>query len=253
MSAVLIHISDVHFRAGHTPKPIDRVLAAIRGLNLEPSSISLVLTGDVAYSGKPDEYKNADKYFSDLCEEISSEFRIECKVIVCPGNHDCDFPEDTAVRDLVIEKIRSSGTFPESEAMVNQCTCVQDPFFKWIGRLETSQSIPSHRLAWTTEIIAQDGTKIGFRILNTAWMSTIHEEQGNLFFTTPITGSNQPMDENYAGFWRKPLISFSLGMNMTTTNIRKPVGLASLQATLKPGYFVPMMRLYVLSMLSRLI
>jgi 3',5'-cyclic AMP phosphodiesterase CpdA len=186
MPAVLIHISDVHFRVGHKPKPLEQVLAAIRGLNIEPSSISLVLSGDVAYSGKTEEYESAHKYFSDLCEVIGSEFRIECKTIVCPGNHDCSFPEDTAIRDLVINDIRSKGTLPESEGMTLQCTCVQDPFFKWIGRFDPSPSVPNYRLAWTMEIIGQDGTKIGFRILNTAWMSTIHEKQGNLFFPTSV-------------------------------------------------------------------
>ena len=128
---VLLHISDVHLGLGEGPKPVAKVMAAVRGLNCEPSCVILALTGDMAYSGKSAEYEIVWEYFSQLQELVKGEFDCECHIVVCPGNHDCDFPEDRAVRSLVVEKIRSTSALPDSQGMVDECTRVQDAFFEW--------------------------------------------------------------------------------------------------------------------------
>lgn len=179
---VLLHISDIHLEAGHELKPTERVVAAMRGLNVETSTVTIVLTGDVAYSGKQNQYEAAHKYFSELRDAISTQFGTECQMVVCPGNHDCDFPDDTAVRDLVVNQIRSQGVFPKSEEMVRQCTRVQSSFFEWVERIDATMSERGYRLAWIADIHGEGGARISFRVLNSAWMSTAREQQGQLFF-----------------------------------------------------------------------
>lgn len=182
MSILLLHISDIHFGSGKIPKAADRLLAAIRGINPEPSCISILLTGDVAFSGKMDEYELANKYLSDLNQSLIKEFDVPCEIVVCPGNHDCSFPDDTTVRDVVIQDIRSKRTVPESKEAIQQCNKVQDPFFRWLRCFDPNINIPNHRFAWTKIFENHEGIKIGFRVLNTAWMSTIREDQGNLLY-----------------------------------------------------------------------
>jgi len=183
----LIHLSDIHFGHGDEPKPLEAVVAAIRGLSGEPSSASIVLSGDVAYSGKAEQYGLASNYVLGLREAIQTQLGVDCAVIACPGNHDCDFPDDSAVRDLVVERIRNTGKLPDSQDMIRQCTNVQASFFSWARSVDAAPPEDDGTyLAWTVRRQFADETKIDFRVLNTAWMSTISEAQGSLFFPTSL-------------------------------------------------------------------
>ena len=180
---ILLHISDIHFGFGDNSKKPEKVVAAVRGLVIEPLSITIVVTGDIAYSGKEDQYLIAHQYFSRLRDLFNDEFSLKCNLVVCPGNHDCNFPEDTAVRDLVIEEIRSKAKLPESESMTKICTDIQTDFFNWADGIEGNFK---RGLAWLREITCPNGDRISFRVLNSAWMSQIKEQQGHLFFPSSI-------------------------------------------------------------------
>ena len=178
----LLHLSDIHMGTGREPCVPTGVVAALRGLNIELSTLVLVVTGDVAYLGQTDQYLAATAYFSELRRLLAEEVGAEVQMVVCPGNHDCCFPEDTGVRDLVVKDIRSLGVLPASQGMVEQCTSVQVPFFEWLRDMHADPAEGTPCLAWVKEIICRNGVTIAFRVLNTAWMSTRKEVQGGLFF-----------------------------------------------------------------------
>lgn len=180
---ILLHVSDIHFGIGDPPKETEKMVAAVRGLVIDPLSITIVLTGDIVYSGKSDQYATANKYFIDLQHLFSNEFSCQCELVICPGNHDCNFPEDSAIRDLVIDEIRSKKKLPDSESMTNVCTSVQADFFDWVNSIEGNYE---RDLAWLREIPCPNGDRLYFRILNSAWMSQIKEQQGRLFFPVSI-------------------------------------------------------------------
>lgn len=179
----LIHISDLHIGYGSSPKPVDKVVAAIKATEGVGPSATLVVTGDIVYSGASEQYDIAAQYLSDLRTALGKGLKGPCELVVCPGNHDCEHPEDSAVRDVVVEKIRADSKLPTSQRMIEECVGVQGHFFRWaesIGSLGRNNR--ADPLSWIIEQEVSQGRRIGFRVVNTAWMSTNPEIPGALFF-----------------------------------------------------------------------
>jgi len=94
---LLLHISDIHFASGDVDKPYDQNLG-LRGDMIEDIKImrtklgrpidAILISGDIAYHGRKDEFDFALRWLTDdLCP--ASGCSIE-KVVVIPGNHDVD-------------------------------------------------------------------------------------------------------------------------------------------------------------------
>jgi predicted phosphodiesterase len=91
----LLHLSDIHFRRGlsDTPHDLDRDIrdqltrdASVLAEQVGEISV-VVITGDIAFAGKPDEFDIAGSWLRDFCVAI----RIgEQQVWTSPGNHDSD-------------------------------------------------------------------------------------------------------------------------------------------------------------------
>lgn len=91
-SVILVHISDLHFgQDAHRDEEealceaIVRDVVKVRKCLGPPHAI--VCTGDLAFSGKPEQYARVKDFFERLCKrvEISKE-----QVFIVPGNHDID-------------------------------------------------------------------------------------------------------------------------------------------------------------------
>ncbi len=86
-----LHVSDLHFRASG---PVDRevVLESLvesvrRRARQEPSPDLIFLSGDIAYSGKAEEYALATEWLDKLLAAAALTRR---ELLVVPGNHDVD-------------------------------------------------------------------------------------------------------------------------------------------------------------------
>ena len=106
MNLTWLHISDFHFRAGD-PYDRDVVLRAlvesVKRFRANSHAPDLVFaTGDIAYSGKADEYKLATQFFDDLLDATGLDRR---HLFLVPGNHDVD-------RSLVPGLARIAGPPP---------------------------------------------------------------------------------------------------------------------------------------------
>jgi len=85
-----LHLSDLHFRASQTYNANVVLKALLRDIaeriqpdNLRPDFIAV--TGDVAFSGQPDEYKLAQDFFDKLLAATGVPRE---RLFVVPGNHD---------------------------------------------------------------------------------------------------------------------------------------------------------------------
>ncbi|MET9293300.1 metallophosphoesterase [Streptomyces sp. NPDC003077] len=95
--AVIAHLSDIHIDA--EPRSLDRARAVMDYLNALPADLdAVVVTGDIADHGLPDEYERARELL-----------RSRHPVLTCPGNHD----ERAAFREFLLG-------LPGSTAPVNQ-------------------------------------------------------------------------------------------------------------------------------------
>ena len=182
MTIALLQISDIHFKKGTVLKKTDSIVSAIRGLNLANPTIIIIISGDCAFSGKFEEYSELEKYIIELKENIQQVFTIHPHIIISPGNHDIEFPDDSALRDLVINNLRQTSTLPSSIEIINTCINGQERFFEFLYKVTPPLSIDKEKLSWNYLLTNEEGTKIGVKVLNTAWMSTINEIQGSLFF-----------------------------------------------------------------------
>jgi len=91
---VLVHLSDIHFTGSSgnvhdvDQNVRDELLRDVAELTKQLGSATGVLvTGDIAFSGKKEEYQHAGDWLRKVCDAVGCE---EQKVAVVPGNHDVD-------------------------------------------------------------------------------------------------------------------------------------------------------------------
>ena len=102
---LILHISDIHFRineAGSAMDPNHHLRARLvqdakkqcEKLDAVPDAV--LVSGDIAFSGHPEEYAFAQTWFEELCDAIGCEIG---KIFVIPGNHDVQ--RDIAKKPMV--------------------------------------------------------------------------------------------------------------------------------------------------------
>ena len=90
-----IHLSDIHFRTKRANGEAvlnadirDQLIKDVSRLTQEGQTFNAVLvSGDLAFSGKPAEYEDARKFLDNVCEAAEIE---ATEVWMVPGNHDVD-------------------------------------------------------------------------------------------------------------------------------------------------------------------
>jgi metallophosphoesterase superfamily enzyme len=109
----------------------DQIVAAIRALRLNPSACLVIVPGDVAFSGKAEEYRLAQQFFRELLTRLEQEYPgIKPEIAFVPGNHDCNMKLASDIRNAgqihsVLEKVDINGAF------VREYLAVQEPFFEF--------------------------------------------------------------------------------------------------------------------------
>lgn len=181
---MLLHLSDIHIKTSS-----DGILA--RAANIasatyprlpEVHTVALVVSGDIAFSGTSGEYELAITFINQIKDTIQAESpRVRVEVLVCPGNHDCDFNLHDDTRDAVLSKIRTLEGIRPSQSLIKTTTSVQDEFFTFRDQISKYKWDHDDQLSWQTTI-SIGSHRIGFRCLNIAWMSELKEKQGTLVY-----------------------------------------------------------------------
>jgi hypothetical protein len=96
----ILHLSDFHFRVNNdnlaeTETKMDDMREAICGVvnsqTLHINTLLVIVSGDVAFSGKHEEYQIALDFFGKLKSRIEIESDLETLFVFAPGNHDNDY------------------------------------------------------------------------------------------------------------------------------------------------------------------
>src|SRR4051794_33157633 len=92
----LLHLSDIHFRFGESGdifdpdsdlrNELERDVVRLRGTRIEKVD-GILVTGDIAFAGKKEEYERASAWLERLCDLLGC---ARDNVWVVPGNHDVD-------------------------------------------------------------------------------------------------------------------------------------------------------------------
>lgn len=169
MKLTWLHVSDFHIRGGD---PYDRdvvlnaLVRAVKGFRERGRAPDLILaTGDVAHSGKAQEYDPATKFFDDLLAAAGVEKR---HLFVIPGNHDVD-------RDLGVGLARTFASGQDADAYFNpsipktHITLKQGAFVKWYNSyFEGIRTFPVDSTCGPVEVVDVGGVKLGILPLNSA-------------------------------------------------------------------------------------
>jgi len=179
----LLHLSDVHLDGMEVQhNRIPAIARAVASLQSQAKACVTVVSGDLAFSGRREQYEEALSFMSELETELSSVTDSELHWVVIPGNHDCDFDLDTQARQLLLAHIRGAALERVDNSTATQFTSVQQPFFSFLDGVQTRLTEGhSPTLTWDIRLDVC-GKVIAFHCLNTAWMSELEERQGALLF-----------------------------------------------------------------------
>lgn len=195
MRLTILHLSDIHVSdTSDLPRP-ESIAAVLREAEQTPDHVLVLVTGDVAFSAGKTQYARASTFLQCVSEQVERVTNSKPSFVAVPGNHDCAFPSDSSVRDLVLDRVRTSGGECETDGYLRTCVEVQDEFFRWAesNKLVTPTT-DRHRFAWVSEVRVKDAKTVAIMACNTAWMSSLHEQQGHLRFPVAHIPTPPPAD-----------------------------------------------------------
>lgn len=183
MTVVVLHLSDIHIRTATNPiltRGASIAAATFPSLP-EASHVFIVCSGDVAYSGKREEYEAASSLFSDIKQAIRAENACPISFVFAPGNHDCNFDKDNGARKMLVASMERSDCQEVDDSVIEHCTSIQSEYFEFRDALEGNSVVTDDKL-WRTNVFEVEGKKIVFDSLNISWVSKIREDIGKIFF-----------------------------------------------------------------------
>ena len=190
---LIIHLSDLHVDGtdASLSQRVDSVIPALQSVEPDVATVIVVVSGDVAWSGKSEQYEIAGDLLLKLMAQIREKLGAgSVSFVMVPGNHDCLFEGSQTVRDMIITQILNSGSAEPKidENVVSHCCSIQIPFFEFNEALTDHGNIENKlgNIYWERSLTIGDRI-ILFRCYNTAWISSLHEKSGNLYFPVHLT------------------------------------------------------------------
>ncbi len=176
-----LHLSDLHLRSSQKYDAV-LVLDGLLKLLQKDTNIeefrpidAVFFTGDIAFSGKTEEYAQAMSFLERLAQ--TAKIPRECMFIV-PGNHDLD-------RSLILPGLRPSIDSHErsDEAFESDGTIalLSEKFgaYKKLAKEFPGAALHGERL-FLSRIAEINGHRVGVVGLNTAWLSTADSDRETL-------------------------------------------------------------------------
>ena len=188
MKTMLLQLSDIHLENKSNPieKKVKKLVDAIRNLEVGLECVVLIFSGDIAWSGLPEEYERAKALLQAIKSAIQNELGVNIvHVLTIPGNHDCSFKSGGQLRDIVIGTFSGgTGGMPDAE-VVDACCSVQRSYMDFAEAVETPARNTNEKLYWEFDLSIGE-YKLLFKCYNTAWVSTLHEKAAQMVYPLGI-------------------------------------------------------------------
>jgi len=133
MSLSIIHLSDVHIN-----KQTDFILSKAQSVynacsyHIDNcSTVVIVVSGDIVFSGLKEQYNLAEKFFDELKSYIEQNRNSTVEFVFSAGNHDCNFQQNDSIRETLISSLSNSD--PDN-AYINNIISVQDNYFDFVSK-----------------------------------------------------------------------------------------------------------------------
>lgn len=172
MKILFLHISDIHIkdRAAINEFQIKKIADSLNSFAYD--RILITISGDIAFSGKKDQYKVARALIGCLVDSIkkSCNHRKYMYVLMVPGNHDIDQTNNPLLsKDL--QNIRQTNNY---ESNISDQIQRQENFFAFANRY---QCFPDSHLLHQ-RIVDLDGYKVEFNLINSGVFSSLEQDKG---------------------------------------------------------------------------
>lgn len=195
MSILMVQLGDIHIRSKD-----DLALARAQNIGAtiaqevaqEVQTILLVYSGDLVFSGLSEQFVLAGFFVDGVEKEIRDRIGDIRKIVtVCvPGNHDCDFSNEQDEREKAILEVK--GEAISEPSFLNTILFPLQEYFKYAKQIFKDMHSNSVDMPFYTFVDIVDNDKtVRIHLLNTAWMSSLQEKPGSLFFPVdeiPQTG-----------------------------------------------------------------
>ena len=181
-----LHVSDFHFKAGgdlfSQKVSTDALLVDIPlRLSGEHPLQFVVVTGDIAFSGKPSEYELAAEFFKSLASTLGLGMD---RIFVVPGNHDVDRNLKDYLYEGVLQRLTNHQAVDEFLGRESDRAALlerQSAFRIFRDQLFVggTTSLTDDKLA-RVRALDLDGLRICVLELNSAWLSGSKDQAGRL-------------------------------------------------------------------------
>ena len=188
MKLGILHLSDLHLResANAVSDKAADIVGAFQSADPLVNDCIVIITGDLAFSGKSSEYCQAIQFLEDLKKHLDGTDRPRCVgICMVPGNHDCDFGKDTGVRQLVLDAFTSGERdLNGGDEMVKSLLTVQGDFFYVEALYARRKDTPGGPQGWITQptVMHVGDRRVLINAYNTAITSRLKESPGHLRF-----------------------------------------------------------------------
>ena len=194
MTISVLQLSDIHFKSANNSvmKKIDKIFNAIKNEIDSSSYLFITFTGDIAFSGKKEEYQVAELFLKNLTDKISSHKNINIQYIFTAGNHDCNFGDDE-IRDILIESVLNGRKI--TYEIIENCTKVQKNYFEFTKKYNSNITFENNIFSRYEYNVCS--YKIAFNAYNLAWASKKKEIQANIIYPSDILDKNYISNEDF--------------------------------------------------------
>jgi 3',5'-cyclic AMP phosphodiesterase CpdA len=188
----ILHLSDLHLRNDKKWSTIP-ILEEAKQLILEKAdeeNIDLVaITGDIANSGKAEEYDQALSWLSSLCLSSSGLNLQRDQLLLVPGNHDVDRSQIGPVASSIEDTLRNAAT-QEDVARIYQDEEAMAALLKRHAAYHAFTTnllgSPRHtKNAYSSTFKARTGDRIRVDCLNTSWVCRGNDDHRRLLVGQP--------------------------------------------------------------------
>lgn len=193
MELLLVHLTDIHIRDDEDFDVLSARTDSIGGAicnhitNPDETEVVFCVTGDLAFSGKDDQYAAAGLILDEIYSLINKRYpKVGIHSVFVPGNHDCDFdaPEEE-VRELLLISPALDISKP---SVLKACTAIQKNFYafgeEW-DKKYGAMFCDDDKILTVNELNFDSyEVHLKFHCINTSWCSKKHEEKGKMKITT---------------------------------------------------------------------
>lgn len=177
MRIAIIHLSDFHIKDKDiiNYNKVNGLVSSLKSFEII-DAVMIIISGDIAYSGQPNEYKAFEKLKNTLIKKIKSEI---CKntfipIYSVPGNHDINYDVLNRKHKEILDAYKS-----------NKIDCLLDNEFKSIENFcnfnNNKFSIDKNRIV--AKHFQQYGNfSIQINLINTAPFSTLEHDDRELHY-----------------------------------------------------------------------